>query len=118
MDCVRDGFPSRSGLAASAPVVLEAWMAIKICSAVAGMLRLGGRSLFKYDSAFFAASHALIPSSKGGSPRALLRYKLTSLLGLSSKRRLKISGRSLIAGILYVVGECERSSPVADQTSS
>ena len=61
---------------------------------------------------FFAAAHTAMPSISGGSPTALLRYTFRTLSLLSNVATLNTSGTSVIAGILYVVGEWDSRSPL------
>ena len=59
-----------------------------------------------------------MPSISGGSPTALLRYTLRTLSLLSNVATLNTSGTSVIAGILYVVGECDSKLPRSSYTSA
>ena len=87
-------------------------MAKKTCSGVAGLESLTSASSPKAATASRMASRTEIASISGGSPTALLRYTLRTLSLLSNVSTLNSAGTSVIAGILYVVGECESKSPL------
>src|SRR5262249_25606839 len=76
-----------------------------ISSPVAGSRSASADIGDTYVNAFRAAAQTAIPNINGGSPTALLRYTLRTLSLLSNVATLNTSGTSVIAGILYVVGE-------------
>src|SRR5437763_16674447 len=83
----------------------------RISSPVAGAASCGMAPRAMNDSAFFTAIHTEMASSSGGSPTALLDPMFSVLPSFSIQSTLKTGGRSWMLGILYVVGECDSSSP-------
>ena len=84
-----------------------------ISSPVAGSCNSAAAPGDTYASAFFTAAHTAMASISGGSPTALLRYTFRTLSSLSNVATLNTSGTSVIAGILYVVGEWRQQFALA-----
>src|SRR5262249_10542512 len=84
---------------------------LRISSPVAGNRSSLAAAVETQLSACFTAVHTHSACISGGSPTALLATTFSTLSSLGNNSQLKIGGTSVIAGILYVVGECDRSSP-------